>query len=407
VTYEETIEYLYHSLPIFQKEGKTAFKPKLDNILELCSYLDNPQNNLQFIHIAGTNGKGSTSHLLSSVLQEHGFRVGLYTSPHLKSFTERIKINKQEISESEVVEFVDLIKPVIKKIKPSFFEVTVAMAFWYFEKQQPDLVVLEVGMGGRLDSTNIVSPLLSVITNISLDHQQYLGDTLQKIAREKAGIIKPNTPVVIGEIQEETFSVFEEIANENMSPMYFEECFSEIFQSVKTNSYQDKNIQTALKSLHQLENLLEIKFDELKAINAIKDFKNIAGLKGRWQILQTAPKLICDTGHNVSGVTEIVQLLNQEKYNNLHIVWGMVSEKEIDPILDLLPSTAKYYFCKPENIRCMEVSLLKSKAKEYNLIGEQYESVEDAITQAKENAEKNDLIFIGGSTFVVAEIPFL
>lgn len=405
MNYQQTLDYLYNRLPVFQKQGASALKPKLDNILLLCQYLGNPQQELTYIHVAGTNGKGSTSHMLSAVFQEHGFKTGLYTSPHLKSFTERIRVNGIEISPKDVVEFVELIQDQIERIEPSFFEVTVAMAFWYFKVQQTDLVILEVGMGGRLDSTNIITPLVSVITNISLDHQQYLGDTLQAIAAEKAGIIKPQIPVVIGEIQAETLPVFDRIARENHSPMVTELNNTELLKALQTNSYQDKNTSTVLKTLETLAPYYT--FDELLVKKALQNFKNISGLKGRWQTLGNDPLIICDTAHNVAGISEVLQLIGQQDHHKLHMVLGMVADKDITAVLALLPTSAQYYFCKASIERAMPVQKLVELAAEHQLVGMGFPTVEEAIQQAKKNASKDDLIFIGGSTFVVAEIPFL
>jgi dihydrofolate synthase / folylpolyglutamate synthase len=400
------VDFLYHKLPFFQKDGASALRPKLDNTLLLCEFLGNPQNKLQHIHIAGTNGKGSTSHILASILAKHGFKVGLYTSPHLKSFTERIKTNGVEIPEADVIEFVALIKPKIEEICPSFFEVTVAMAFWYFERQKTDICVVEVGMGGRLDSTNIIQPIVSVITNISLDHQQYLGDTLEKIAFEKGGIIKNQTPVVIGEIQSETLEVFATLAKQKEAPIYLDYYKKERFNKCKTNSYQDKNIITCLKTIEVLE-AQGFEFDEEILSQAIKNFKSIANLKGRWQILSNNPKMVCDTGHNIAGIREVIKLLEQETFKQLHFVFGMVSEKEVSEVLSILPKNANYYFCQADNPRAMSAEELSNKASIFLLKGKTFSSVVDAIEDAQLNACENDLIFIGGSNFVVAEIPFL
>lgn len=405
MNYQETLDYLYNRLPVFQKQGGSALKTKLDNILSLCEFLGNPQQKLKYIHVAGTNGKGSTSHMLAAVFQQHGFKTGLYTSPHLKSFTERIRINAIEINKQDVIEFVELIKDQIEVIEPSFFEVTVAMAFWYFEKQKTDLVILEVGMGGRLDSTNIITPLVAVITNISLDHQQYLGNTLAAIAAEKGGIIKPNTPVVIGEIQEETLQVFERIAADKNAPIVLHLTDTELLEELATNSYQDKNIMTVLKTLETLAPLY--KLDQLTVKKSIEDFKNISGLNGRWQTLSNNPLTICDTGHNIAGVQEVVKLIKQQTYQKLHIVLGMVNDKDIREVLHLLPKLAQYYFCKASIERAMPTEKLQELASESQLEGLAFDSVAEAIEQAQKNATKDDFIFIGGSTFVVAEIPFL
>jgi dihydrofolate synthase / folylpolyglutamate synthase len=406
VNYQETVEYLFNQLPFFQRQGAEAYKPKLHNTIELCKFLGNPQDQLKHIHVAGTNGKGSTSHLLAAILAQHGYKVGLYTSPHLKSFTERIKINGIEMPEQDVVEFVDYIKPQIEYLQPSFFELTVAMAFWYFKKEEVDICVVEVGMGGRLDSTNVITPLVTVITNISLDHQQYLGNTIELIAREKAGIIKPQIPVVVGEIQEETLPVFIEIASALNAPVKtFLMNYTRLKNSL-TNSYQDKNIETVLKTIEVLEEQ-GFRFDDTKLKFAISDFKSVAGLKGRWQTLSEKPLMICDTGHNEAGIQEVVKMLGLADYSKLHIVIGMVAEKEVETVLSLLPQKALYYFCQANNPRSMKAEQLALKASKKGLLGESFNSVEDAIQSAQNRAEESDLIFIGGSTFVVAEIPFL
>ena len=408
MTYQETLDYLYYKLPFFQKDGAKAFTPKLEKIQLLCDSLDNPEKQIKFIHIAGTNGKGSTSHMLASVFMKHGFKTGLYTSPHLKSFTERIKVDASEIEEATVIEFVELIKPQIEKLSPSFFEVTVAMAFWYFNKQKVDYAIIEVGLGGRLDSTNIITPILSVITNISLDHEQYLGNTLEKIAFEKAGIIKSTIPVVIGEVQDETFPVFDRVALSQKSKIYYKDKLPKILSQIKTQSYQDKNFYTVLKILCSLsDNYSELKWNEQKIISSLENFNTIAGLKGRWQKLKSKPNIYCDTGHNVAGVKELIKLLEKESYDTLHIIWGMVAEKDVSTILKLLPKKANYYFCHTDNARLLTATELQKQALLYSLIGEKFNTVPSAIESAQKVAQKNDLIFIGGSTFVVAEIPFL
>lgn len=406
MNYKETLHFLYSQLPVFQKDGASALKNKLDNILSLCESLGNPQDELTCIHVGGTNGKGSVSHMLAAVLMKHQYKVGLYTSPHLKSFTERIKINTKEIPEESVIQFVELIKSTIHKIKPSFFEVTVAMAFWYFNQKKVDYVILEVGMGGRLDSTNIIDPLLSVITNISLDHQQYLGDTIEKIAFEKAGIIKPNKPIVIGEKQKESFPVFEQIAKEKKAPLIVEDSYVELFTKLKTNTYQDKNTSTALKACAVLKDL-GIGLSGGKILEALSNFQEIAGLKGRWQKLSDSPLIYCDTGHNEAGVKEIVSQLETLNFSKLLVVWGMAKDKEVSKVLSLLPQNAYYFFCQAAINRAMPVEELSCKAKDLDLHGESYESVDLAIEMAKSIATKDDLILIGGSNFVVAEIPFL
>lgn len=406
MTYQETLDYLYEKLPVFQNQGSVALNFKLDNIKNICRELGNPHLKFKSIHVAGTNGKGSTSHILASILMKQGYDVGLYTSPHLKSFTERIKVNGKEISESEVVDFVSEITPLIDKYRPSFFEVTVAMAFWYFSKQSIDYAIVEVGMGGRLDSTNIINPEVAVITNISLDHQQYLGNTIQEIAREKAGVIKRNRPIVIGEVQNDLIPIFKEISTEKGAVLKLNLNNKSLLNRLHTESYQDKNIETALKTIEVLmDNGVEI--NQEKLIKSVKGFKEIAGLKGRWQALAEKPKIICDTGHNVAGVSEVIKMLAKEEYKQLHFVIGMVEEKEVKEVLELLPSDAKYYFCRAKNVRSKDAKKLAKEAKKVGLTGKVFNTVEEAIVSAKKTARPKDLIFIGGSTFVVAEIPFL
>lgn len=421
-SYQQTLEYLYANLPIFQRVGSVAYKKDLANTIQLCDVLENPQGKFKSIHVAGTNGKGSTSHMLASILQSSGYKTGLYTSPHLKDFTERIKIDGKEIRKEFVVEFVNRIKPSIETIHPSFFEITVAMAFDYFAQENVDVAVIEVGLGGRLDSTNIITPLASVITNISFDHKDILGDTLEKIAFEKAGIIKRGIPVVISERQDEVESVFKEKALECNSPIYFAADYYSVLQDENgLDIFVNKNqfisdLRLPLKGIYQAKNLagvlktvdvLASKGLSVTKENLIKGLESTVeqtGLKGRWQKLSDKPLMICDTGHNAAGVREVVMQIEKQKCDNLHIVWGMVKDKEPDEVLRLLPKKAHYYFCEANIPRAFDAKLLKEKALEFGLLGEVIRDVNTAIDTARQAASSNDFIFIGGSTFVVAEI---
>ena len=389
---------------MYQRVGQSAYKADLAATINLAHYLQNPENNFKTIHIAGTNGKGSTSHMLASVFQEAGYKTGLYTSPHLKDFRERIKINGEMIPEEYVSEFVANHRHYFEKNQLSFFEMTVGLAFDYFRNEKVDIAIIEVGMGGRLDSTNIVSPEVSVITNIGLDHTQFLGNTLEEIAVEKAGIIKEKIPVVIGETLPETKGVFEKIASERKTQITFAETIdSSNYSSDLKGSYQKKNIKTVLATLGILRGKgwkISDKNIENGLLNTIKN----TGLMGRWQILHEHPKAICDTAHNKDGLQLVMQQLALEKYLQLHIVLGVVSDKDLDLVLPLFPINAIYYFCKPNIPRGLDASLLLTKARGFGLVGEEYISVEKAFSTALGAASKNDLIFVGGSTFVVAEV---
>lgn len=405
MNYPQTIDYLFSQLPMFHRIGQAAYKANLDNIIALSGLLGNPQDTFSSIHIAGTNGKGSTSHLLASVLQESGYRTGLFTSPHLRDFRERIRINGKMIPEAEVVSFVEKMKNEFQSIQPSFFEMTTALAFDYFAKNKVDIAVLETGMGGRLDSTNIITPVISVITNISTDHTQFLGHTLEKIASEKAGIIKAGVPVVIGETQKETEPVFREKANETGSEIFFagQLIKEHPYQTSLKGNYQKKNMKTALQAIAVLQNKgFRITEDNIRS-GFLKVVEN-TGLMGRWQKLSDAPLTICDAGHNKDGIKEVVKQLSETPHKKLHFVLGMVSDKDHDEILELLPREAVYYFCKPDIPRGLEVNELKTKAEKFGLKGEKYPSVMDAFRAAQKNAGKDDLVFAGGSTFVVAEV---
>lgn len=404
MTYQDTLNWMFSQLPMYQRQGKTAFKKDLSNTIKLAHHLNNPENKFNSIHVAGTNGKGSTSHMVASVLQEAGYKVGLYTSPHLKDFRERIKINGQEVSKQFVIGFIKRNRAFFEASKLSFFEMTVGMAFDYFAKQKVDIAVVEVGLGGRLDSTNIINPEVSVITNIGLDHTQFLGDTLELIAYEKGGIIKPKIPVVVGETQEEIASVFRNLAKNKDSKIVFaDKIVKEDYESDLVGTYQSKNIKTTVQTIKTLQaSGYKITEQHLKfgLLNVIKN----TGLLGRWQVLNQSPKVVCDTGHNREGLTYVMQQLLNETFKVLHIVFGVVSDKDLESIVDLLPEEAIYYFCKPNIPRGLNANKLKQSFTKYNLNGEAYNSVNEAYEKAFKNAGKDDFIFIGGSTFVVAEI---
>lgn len=405
MNYQETTNWLFNQLPVYQLQGASAYKADLTNTILLAKHLNNPEKKLKCIHVAGTNGKGSTSHLLASILQDAGYKVGLYTSPHLKDFRERIKINGEEISEKFVCEFVAKNKTFFEANDLSFFEMTVGLAFEYFIKEKTDINIIEVGMGGRLDSTNIITPLISVITNIGFDHTHFLGNTLESIAHEKAGIIKNNIPVVIGEYTTETRSVFLNKANETNSEIYFaSDLITEVYSSSLQGDYQIHNIKTVQETIKILQdqNEFKISLENIKSglINVIKN----TGLQGRWQQLKTNPKVICDTAHNSHGLKIVLNQIKKEKFEQLHIVLGVVNDKDLDEILPLFPKKAKYYFCKPNISRGLDALILQKKAEDFQLIGKAYNSVSNAYREAMNKSSKNDFIYIGGSTFVVAEI---
>ncbi|ASV31027.1 bifunctional folylpolyglutamate synthase/dihydrofolate synthase [Maribacter cobaltidurans] len=402
MTYQETLDWMFAQLPMYQQKGKIAFNNKLDGILEFSEYLGNPHKNFKTIHVAGTNGKGSSSHMIASILQEAGYKVGLYTSPHLKDFRERIRINGKPVSKSFVVEFISDNRDFFENRHLSFFEMTVGMAFQYFSVEQVDVAVVEVGLGGRLDSTNIISPVISLITNIGFDHVDMLGDTLPKIAFEKSGIIKFNTPVVISEYQDETASVFEQVAREkNAKLIYADQKQFETFQSSLKGKYQTRNINGVLAVIKELSAFI------IKKKNIVDGLKNVAentGLLGRWQQLGEEPNIICDTAHNKEGLQLVLEQLEYETYDTLYIVLGFVKEKDLKSILPMFPANAEYYFCKPNISRGLPADILMKKAKEHNLNGQVFEDVSKAYNAAKQAAKKSDLIFVGGSTFVVAEV---
>ncbi|MGI4805758.1 MAG: bifunctional folylpolyglutamate synthase/dihydrofolate synthase [Janthinobacterium lividum] len=432
MNYQQTLDYLYGQLPMFTRDGASAFKKDLTNTLLLCEKLGNPQQQFKTIHVGGTNGKGSTSHMLAAVLQSAGYKTGLYTSPHLKDFRERIRINGEMIAEQEVVDFVASQQENIEEIQPSFFEMTVAMAFDYFAREKVDIAVIEVGLGGRLDSTNIISPLVSVITNIGWDHMNLLGNSLPEIATEKAGIIKPNTPVVIGEYQQEVAAVFVEKAKqenaairfasedwdavinpnqENNAPAEFlnitvsdeNEGKQSDFQLDLTGLYQLKNLKNVLSVLKELRKL-DFYIPGDTVFTALKSVKMLTGLNGRWQILGRNPLIICDTGHNPEGIAEVLINISATTFQHLHFVLGMVADKDSSKILSMLPQNTTYYFCKPDIPRGLSAEILKQQAAVFGLQGDDFSSVKEAFAAAKNHANPDDLIFAGGSTFVVAEL---
>ncbi|MBP7273415.1 MAG: bifunctional folylpolyglutamate synthase/dihydrofolate synthase [Saprospiraceae bacterium] len=423
MNYVQTLDYIFEKLPMFHRVGAAAFKKDLTNILALCELLDNPQHKFKSIHIAGTNGKGSTSYMMAAILQANGFKTGLYISPHYKDFRERIRINGLYIPKKNVVAFIEKLKVDIEKIQPSFFEIGVAMAFDYFASQQVDIAVVETGLGGRLDSTNIINPLLSVITNISFDHQNLLGETLPLIAVEKAGIIKPNTPVIIGETQSEVKAVFEQearllnapitFADKHFSAKIIEQTFENIVFDVQpkydklsvnlSGDYQSKNIVTVLAVLDVLQkqgiklNISDIRF-------GLAQLKSLTRFMGRWQQLGDTPLIIADSAHNVGGLQYVMLQLRQLAFKKLHIVMGMVNDKDIDKMLQLFPENATYYFCKANIPRGMAARMLQEKASAFGLHGKVYFSVKRALAAAKKSASPDDVIYVGGSTFVVAEV---
>jgi dihydrofolate synthase / folylpolyglutamate synthase len=426
MNYQQTIEYLFTRLPMFSRIGAAAYKKDLTNTIALCNALNNPHQQFKSIHIAGTNGKGSVSHMLAAVLQTAGYKTGLYTSPHLHDFRERIKVNGEMISEAFVIDFTKQIQPLIEELNPSFFEITVAMAFEYFAKQNIEVAVIEVGLGGRLDSTNIITPELSIITNIGMDHMNMLGNTLEKIASEKAGIIKSNIPVVIGETLPQTIPVFEQTARERNSELHIatngykvinhqyqnnylaieltsNNGFGKEYELDLPGLYQTKNILTVLTAIDQLKQM-GWQIDEAHVQFALKNSKQINGLHGRWETIQTNPTIVLDVGHNEDGIQQIIQQLAQTKYNKLHIVIGMVKDKEIETVLSLLPKEARYYFTKAQIPRALNEVDLQTKAKQYHLTGNAFTEVNEALAAAKSNAAKDDFILVCGSVFLVGEV---
>lgn len=406
MNYQETLSWMFNQLPMFQTQGKTALNNKLDRTIAFASVLGNPEKKFKTLHIAGTNGKGSSSSMLASILQEAGYKVGLYTSPHLKDFRERIKINGVEIPEERVVSFIAAHKDFLVTHHLSFFEMTVGLAFDYFAEEKVDIGVIEVGLGGRFDSTNIITPEVSLITNISKDHTDILGNTLPEIAFEKAGIIKKNTPVVISEYQEETASVFIKRAKEEKAPIVFANELTTNLTTDLQGIYQEKNIKGVIAVIDFLKHQgWDISDENLKngLLNVVKN----THLKGRWQTLSTHPTVVCDTGHNIGGLTYVMEQLEKQTYTQLHIVVGFVKEKDVKGVLELFPKEAHYYFCSPNIKRGLAVEILKEIATAKGLKGEAYSSVQEAVSAAKAKAQPTDFIFIGGSTFVVSELADL
>ena len=427
MNYNETLNWMFNKLPMYQRIGAAAYKADLNTTIEILDYLNNPQDNFKSIHIAGTNGKGSVSHSLASVFQAAGFKTGLYTSPHLRDFRERIRINGDMIPEDNVVSFIEQHKQKLEDLELSFFEMTVAMAFDYFSKEKVDIAIIEVGMGGRLDSTNVIHPELSLITNISLDHVKFLGDCEEKIAAEKAGIIKDATPVVIGETQEKSKDVFINKANEKNSPIYFADqifdcqkkeglaleyhCY-DIYKNKETylndlkfpllGNYQKKNLATIICALDILKEKFDISQNNIN--DGLLNVVNNTGLMGRWQVINKKPLAIADTGHNVAGINEVKRQLAETKFERLHFVLSVVNDKDIDGILELLPKDAEYYYCKADIPRGLSADILEEKARLCGLKGKVYNSVKDAYSNACSNAKEGDLVFVGGSNFTVAEV---
>lgn len=402
MTYQETLDWMFGQLPMYQQKGVAAMNAKLDNIVSFCNVLGNPEKKFRSIHVAGTNGKGSSSHMLASILQEAGYKVGLYTSPHLKDFRERIKINGKVVSEDFVVNFIEQHKPFLEYQKLSFFEMTVGMAFSYFAEEDVDIAIVEVGLGGRLDSTNIITPVVSLITNIGMDHTQFLGDTLEKIALEKAGIIKPKVPVVISETQPETKMIFNLIAHQLKSVIVFaDDQPAKEYTTDLLGEYQKKNINGVVAAISQLKGFDVPEESISKGLaNVIKN----TGLLGRWQILQQNPLVVCDTAHNKEGLQLVLNQVQKQTYYQLHIVLGFVSDKDVKSVLQLFPKEAHYYFVRPSIPRGLDVGTLEEIAKEQGLMGEKYMSVQQGFQKALDNADDEDMIYVGGSTFVVAEV---
>ncbi|HEU4901486.1 MAG TPA: folylpolyglutamate synthase/dihydrofolate synthase family protein [Flavisolibacter sp.] len=426
MNYKDTLDYIYKKLPMYSRMGSAAFKKDLTNIRTLCQHLGNPQEKFKSIHIAGTNGKGSVSHMLAAIFQTAGYKTGLYTSPHLYDFRERIRVNGEMIAETFVVDFVERLKPLIEEIEPSFFEITVAMAFQYFVEQEVDIAIIEVGLGGRLDSTNIISPELSVITNIGWDHMNMLGNTLEEIATEKAGIIKKNIPVVIGETLPETKPVFQKIGTANQASVYWSENLVEIQSQhlspevlsaeFKTGNGHILQIETDLAGIYQVQNLRTVlaAVDVLNALgwelkdavvrSALREVKRKTGLFGRWDVIQREPPIVLDVAHNQNGIEKMVEHLKQLSYRALHIVIGLVKDKEVEKILNLLPADAHYYFTQAAIPRALPADELAKKATACHLKGDTYADVNEALDAAKAEAQREDLIIVCGSIFLVAEV---
>jgi dihydrofolate synthase/folylpolyglutamate synthase len=391
---------------MYQRQGSAAYKTDITNTVKLCNYLDNPERKFKAIHIAGTNGKGSTAHMLASVFQEAGYRTGLYTSPHLKDFRERVKLNGQMMPKEDVVEFVQSNKSFFKKNNLSFFEMTVGLAFDFFAKKEVDIAIIETGLGGRLDSTNVITPVVSVITNISLDHIQFLGDTEELIAKEKAGIIKKGVPVIVGQTQQkEITDVFESVASSKNAKLYFADKLDWLpkYKTDLRGKYQQMNVNTAIATIK----VLQLQGENIKDVHIMNGLQNVVyntGLQGRWQQLLDKPKVICDTAHNKDGLEIVMEQLSEESYNKLHVVIGMVNDKNVEAALRFFPKDAKYYFCQPDIPRALDAKELAVIAKSIGFNGDVHLSVRDAYAKALESSNIDDFIYIGGSTFVVAEV---
>ncbi|WKX77326.1 bifunctional folylpolyglutamate synthase/dihydrofolate synthase [Zobellia laminariae] len=402
MTYKETLDWMFTQLPMYQQKGKQAYNAKLDGIRNFANHLGNPENKFKSIHVGGTNGKGSSSHMLASILQEAGYKVGLYTSPHLKDFRERIRINGECVGENFVIEFIANNQSFFENHHLSFFEMTVGMAFDYFAKEKVDIAIVEVGLGGRLDSTNIITPEVSLITNIGFDHVDMLGDTLPKIAFEKAGIIKEGVPVVVSEFQTETAETFRDVSkSKNAKLIYAEQEIDEVYETSLLGAYQEKNVKGVMAVIKKLGGFA-ITHNQMRS-GLLKVVQN-TGLMGRWQQLQTAPTVICDTAHNKEGLSIVINQVTQQKFKKLFIVLGFVKGKDLNTILPLFPKDAEYYFTSPEISRGLEVNELVDRAKEFGLVGKRFTAVKAAYSAALADAGPEDFIFIGGSTFTVSEV---
>lgn len=429
MNYEQTIHYLYNKLPLYSSIGIKAYKADLNNTIALCNYLGNPQNKIKTIHIAGTNGKGSTSHMLAAIFQQSGYKAGLYTSPHLKDFRERIKLNGEMIPQDFVIDFVEKMKTLSEEIQPSFFELTFVMALEYFAAQKADMAIIETGLGGRLDSTNVITPEVAVITNIGFDHMDILGDTLEQIATEKAGIIKQNIPVIIGETIPATKIIFQEKAEEKNAPIFFAEekyniisaiPFRETLKIELLNNeiaqtkiytldlpafYQSKNLRTVLTAIDVIKNLYSLNEENIK--NALSHVKDLTGLHGRWEVIKKSPLIVLDVAHNIEGIQQLINQVNNSVYKNLHIVFGIVKDKEIEKVLELLPKNATYYFTKAQIPRALPENELLQRAQKFNLKGSAYIEVNKALKAAMDKASKDDMIIVCGSVFVVGEVDLI
>lgn len=427
MTYQQTIDYLFTRLPMYSRIGVAAYKEDLDNTIRLCDFLDNPHHHFKSIHIAGTNGKGSVSHMLAAILQTAGYKTGLYTSPHLKDFRERIRIDGKMISEGFVTDFTERIRAMIDELEPSFFEITVAMAFDYFAKEKVDIAIIETGLGGRLDSTNVITPELSIITQVGWDHMNLLGNTLEKIAGEKAGIIKQGVPVVIGETIPETKLVFEEKSSEKNAPLFLaperfrpmewkwdkHELIVEVAEAHKTDHklyrldlagiYQVKNLLTVLETCFQLQQK-RWKIDEAHIHHALKQVKKLTGLHGRWEIIHQHPTVVLDVGHNEDGIKQVMEQIEVTDHHELHFIIGMARDKEIEKVLWQFPSTAHYYFTQAHIPRAIDAAELAKQAAQFQLKGKAYPNVNMALKEARANADPRDLIIVLGSVFLVGEV---